>query len=181
MLIELGRPVEAVHLEEIGFSVGAVVVSSLDPTEARVATIVSPPEYKTNPWGITDFATTMRETIEPEESADDALHRGLAEELGVLGEIVTCLGVTRCDVQRWGKHFPKLTLYRLVLWNSSIQPTPADEVDSQLHVEWPSIYEALEHQRIQAPRMHKLGRPDLDERVPLRRALSYMDSLKAKP
>lgn len=119
MLIENGHP-PGVVLSELSFSVGAVVVTSLDPSEAQVATIVSPPEYTSNPWGITDFATTMRETIEPGESADAAVHRGMAEELGVMGIIVTCLGVTRCDVQRFNKHFPKLTLYRLVLYQGSI-------------------------------------------------------------
>jgi hypothetical protein len=161
-------------LERLSFSIGAVVVTSLDPEEAQVAMIVSPPEYTTNPWGITDFATTMRETPEEGESADAALHRGLAEELGVKGSIVTCLGITSCDVQRFERHWPKLTLYRLVLYGGHVPRPPADEVDGQLHVEWLPIRDALEGQRRQAPRMRQLGRPDLDEQQPLERAIAYM-------
>ena len=40
----------------------------------------------------TDFYILMRETMEMGESIEQALHRGLMEEFGIIGDIITYLG-----------------------------------------------------------------------------------------
>jgi len=61
--------------------------------------------------GYEDIYILMRETMEPGESIDEALARGLMEEFGATAKIRTFLGSTVVDVTDSPTPFEKTTLY----------------------------------------------------------------------
>jgi len=69
-----------------------------------------------------DFYILMRETIEPDESLEHALHRGLQEEFGATGELVDYVGAIKSTFMHKEVEVEKTTLY--FLCKLVTQPVP---------------------------------------------------------
>lgn len=75
-------------------SVGAVVLNDKNEIcchhfDSRINKFIG--YWKDN--GLEDFYILMRETIEPNETLEHALHRGLMEEFGVEAELLDYIGL----------------------------------------------------------------------------------------
>lgn len=111
---------------------------------------------------IKDFYILMRETMEMGETIEQALHRGLMEEFGITGDIVTYLGSIRDDYFDPGKEckIEKTTLYFLVktkTFNPDVRKK--DDPESSSEIEWKTPEFLIEKMKEQAVRL-KLGTLD---------------------
>jgi len=160
------------HLQHI--SVGAVMRN----TEGLVRVHHFPKEIAFGFWksvGVTDFYILMRETIEPNETLEQALQRGLAEECNSVASLDDYLGAivstaySKSDSEG-NRPFQKTTLYFLCTYqkDAGARRDMGDE-EGQSELEWKTPEELI-------PLMHaqkeRFGRDDIDESAILERYLA---------
>jgi hypothetical protein len=78
--------------------------------------------------------TLMRESLENNESLEEAVLRGVQEEFGIEGEVVRYLGSIQADIPEFGE-FEKTTLYFQIAFQSEGVRSPHDE-ESHTLLEW---------------------------------------------
>lgn len=113
--------------------------------------------------------TLMRKTLEPNETLEQALLRGIALEFGAIGKIVEFLGSQRGPFFHKGVQVEKTTVYFLVRYESAVT---AGETGAA--VEWMEpgeLMEKMRHQHMQTP-----DRGDIDEAEIIERARKYMEA-----
>jgi ADP-ribose pyrophosphatase YjhB (NUDIX family) len=116
--------------------------------------------------GMKDIYILMRETIEPGESMEDALHRGLMEEFGAKATIETYMGsiVATLDTS---SQIQKTTLYFLcTLDEINEQWRKSDDEERDSHIEWHSPEFLIKKMQRQ---MQTYRQEDLDESAVLER------------
>ncbi|MFZ3031582.1 MAG: NUDIX hydrolase [Candidatus Moraniibacteriota bacterium] len=121
-----------------------------------------------------DFYLLMRETVEPGESIEGAVSRGIKEEFGATGEIERFLGTLVTKFLRRGTWIEKTTTYFLVSLESfdlNLQTKDGETRVSQ--VQWQSIDFLIEKMKEQGK---KYERTDLDESIILERAKKFIES-----
>jgi ADP-ribose pyrophosphatase YjhB (NUDIX family) len=142
-------------------SVGAVVLND----EGKVACHHFV-EFELDGERLTDFYILMRETMEPDESIEEALDRGLLEEFGIkaeltryLGSIVSSFGA-RSKVQKTTIYFEMKFLEQKDDWRR------ADDPEKDAEKVWKEPSFLIESMTEQGKRLH---RTDLDESEVLKR------------
>ncbi len=143
-------------------SVGAVVVNSKGEIMAHYFSERLSHGY----WpdlGLKDFYILMRETLNPNETLEQALHRGLMEEFGVEAEIVDYIG-SQCTSVNSAKHgwkIDKTTLYFLCKFISQdVSKRSKEDIEGETDIEWRTKEFLISKMKDQAK---KYGRGDLDE------------------
>lgn len=110
---------------------------------------------------IDDFYILMRETIEPNESFEKALHRGLMEEFGATAEIVDYAGSIKSAFKHKGVEVEKTTLYFLCkLTSQDLSRRSQEDIEGKSAVEWQTADYLIPRMKKQAVRF---GRTDVDE------------------
>ena len=128
--------------------------------------------------GVDDLYILMRETLEPGESIEAAVHRGLQEEFGATGEIVTFIGSIK---SQWPNVYGNFTGYKTTIYflvqaiDADESQRLADDPESVSKVEWLPIDELIERIDEQAPAF--TDRSDFDEREVLEHAKTYFQSI----
>ncbi len=108
-----------------------------------------------------DFYILMRETIEPNESLEHALHRGLKEEFGAEGTMVDYIGSIKSTFQHKGVDIEKTTLYFLYkLISQDLSKRTGEDIEANSLVEWHTPEYLIPRMKEQAI---KFGRTDVDE------------------
>ncbi len=156
-----GNPFHWTHEHPYHISVGAV----LRDREGKIAV-----HHFTTEEG--EWYMLMRETIEPNESLEVCLARGLMEEFGAVGTLVHFIGAITCPASSFTtpEHaLTKTTLYFLcdvVSLDEELRPT--GEFESMSQIEWKRPEELI-------PLMHEqsalLSRADIDESSVLERLI----------
>ncbi len=128
----------------------------------------APGEYK----NIREVYQLMRETPELGESFLDTLHRGLGEEFGAKGEVISFLGSQEARFKGTKYTMCKTTLYFLVRLVAIEQHNrPADDIESQSEIVRLSLDECIEKMEKQ---WQQLRIPTLNEAEIVRRAQAYL-------
>jgi len=122
---------------------------------------------KLNMAGITfeDFYLLMRESIEPNESIETCLHRGLMEEFGMIADLKTYVGstVSKYEVRNTGVFIQKTTLYFLCDFISQDESKRKEgDLEAESKIMWLEPDELMTRMKEQK---NRLGREDLDESV----------------
>lgn len=115
-----------------------------------------------------DFYILMRETIKSGEKIEEALHRGLMEEFGATGEIVTYVGSQVGSFRRQGVDVEKTTLYFLVKCKSFDPKLRVNEdVESESEIQWQNPDFLIEKMKQQGNRFKEktLDESEILERV----------------
>lgn len=108
-----------------------------------------------------DFYLLMRETIEPNETLEHALQRGLQEEFGAVGEFVDYVGSIKSSFKHKGVEIEKTTLYFLcTLVSQDLSKRAVGDDETQSVVEWQTPDYLIPRMKAQAI---KFGRTDVDE------------------
>lgn len=103
----------------------------------------------------------MRETIEPGESLETVLVRGLMEEFGATATLHSYIGSIVSNFSKEGVIIEKTTLYflcDLIAINPALRSTEDEEDGSQ--VQWHEPHYLIDKMRQQRVR---IGREDIDE------------------
>ena len=161
----------AAHSQHI--SVGAIMRNA----EGLVRVHHFPKEVAFGFWkkaGVTDFYILMRETLNPGESLEEALHRGLAEEFNAhatiddyLGAIISTPSTLEAD---GNKPFQKTALYFLCTYQGDVgERRDLSDAEGQSDLEWRDAEELIPIMHLQKERF---GRDDLDESSVLERYLA---------
>jgi hypothetical protein len=117
-----------------------------------------------------DLYLLMRESMEVGESLEQALHRGLREEWGATGDIVTFLGAYESNHSDHGFPEFKTTAYFLLSCTSFDPSTRAkNDFESHSKLEFYAPEFLIEKMSGQGK---DLGRTDLDESEIIKRAIS---------
>lgn len=118
---------------------------------------------------VTDLYLLMRETIEPHESIEACLHRGLLEEFGMKATLVEFLGPIVSHFPKDSIRIEKTTLYFLCDFVSSHESDrKAGDIEATSHIEWHFPSELIPKMKAQGVRLH---REDMDESFILERVL----------
>ncbi|HEY1074595.1 MAG TPA: NUDIX hydrolase [Patescibacteria group bacterium] len=122
--------------------------------------------------GFDSFYHIMNETVESGETLEQALHRGLLEEYGATGEIVTYLGSYQSNFHEDGYDKNKTTIYFLVHCISQSEDARLKgDPEGDTKLEWLHIDFLIEEMKKQ-----KLSiREDIDQSLALERAKSYLE------
>ncbi len=157
-------------------SVGAVVFNP----QGEIACFYSPVVQFGDSPEFEDIYTLMRETIEPGETVEQALARGLEEELGVSAELKAYLGDLTSQAFAFMQKvdFEKTTLYFLMEFTEQIGPGGQEEVPGEPKWLQPDVLkQKIAHQIARYP-----SRPDdvderliIDRAIKVRRALGYQE------
>lgn len=116
---------------------------------------------------IDNFYLLMRETLEPNESLEQALHRGLQEEFGATGEMIDYVGSIKSAFKHKGVDIEKTTLYFLCkLINQDLLKRIGNDIESKSTVEWRTPDYLIPRMKEQAIRF---SRTDVDESIILER------------
>ena len=117
---------------------------------------------------VDDFYILMRETIEPNESLEHALHRGLREEFGAKAEMIDYVGTIVSHFTHDGVEVEKTTLYFLckLTGQDLAQRSSDEEIEHKSALEWHTPDFLIPLMRAQAKRF---GRTDVDESGILKR------------
>ena len=142
-----GNENELYHL-----SVGAVLINALGQIACHHI-------KKRN--NLQDVYLLMRETVEPHEALEDALKRGLMEEFGAKGKLISYIGSLESSYQKGSKIIPKTTLY-FIFKLIEIKPTwrKADDWESDSEIEWRDAKFLIPKMQKQAK---KYNMTDIDE------------------
>jgi 8-oxo-dGTP pyrophosphatase MutT (NUDIX family) len=109
----------------------------------------------------TDLYILMRETIHPNESLEEAVHRGLMEEFGVTAKLVDYVGSIESKFKDHGVEVQKTTLYFLCSFISQdITKRKAGDIEAESDIEWKNIDELILIMKKQA---ELFERTDADE------------------
>jgi ADP-ribose pyrophosphatase YjhB (NUDIX family) len=113
--------------------------------------------------GINDFYILMRETINPNETLEEALHRGLMEEFGVRAELLDYIGSVQCEF-RSAPEQPKIqktTLYFLCKFiDQDLSKRSGEDIEGKTKIEWHTRDFLIPKMKEQAL---KYDRADIDE------------------
>jgi len=122
--------------------------------------------------GINNFYILMRETLEPNETLEQALYRGLKEEFGVTAELVDYLGSIKCNFKKntdGAVEIEKTTLYFLCTFKSqNLSERNTDDIEGKTEVEWHLPEFLIPKMKEQA---QKYDRADIDESAILEKLL----------
>lgn len=115
-------------------SVGAVILNDENKVCCHyykdAFTKQSPEKYR-------NIYTLMRETIEMGENIEEALHRGLMEEFGITGEIITYIGSLKGYFPTDGVQIEKTTLYftvKLKTFNPELRSK--DDIERKVDIQF---------------------------------------------
>lgn len=114
-----------------------------------------------------DIYLLMRETIEPDESIETCLHRGLLEEFGMKAKLVSYLGSIVAHFPKETVTVEKTTLYflcDLISYDEAHRKEGDPEAGSQM--KWMEPSALITKMKAQGVRV---GRADVDESVILER------------
>lgn len=118
-------------------------------------------KLKTDLVALENFYILMRETLEPGESLEDALSRGLFEEFGATGNTVSYIGSIKSQFDRINTPIEKTTLYFLVnLIDFDFTKRKADDEEKMSIPQWQPIDFLISKMKEQGQRC---SRTDLDE------------------
>lgn len=121
--------------------------------------------------GLDDIYLLMRETVDPNETLEDALHRGLMEEFGMEVELIDYIGSIQGHFKHHGVEVEKTTLYFLCQMKSEDLSKRRGDAEAETDLEW-RIPDFL------IPKMKQqtvhFGRTDIDESSILERAKKYL-------
>lgn len=123
------------------------------------------PEIQKGYWteeGLTDFYLLMRETLEPDETLEDALHRGLMEEFGATAEIQNYIGSIVSHFKRKPDDVlvEKTTVYFLCTMKNQDLSKRSGDIESKTKIEWHKPAFLIPKMKDQAKRYN---RTDVDE------------------
>ena len=111
----------------------------------------------------------MRETIEPNESIEQCLHRGLQEEFGMKAELISHLGSIVSHFPKGDVVVEKTTLYFLCEYISHDRANrKVDDPEASSVITWLTPSELILIMRDQGKRF---GREDLDESIVIERLI----------
>lgn len=110
--------------------------------------------------GIDDLYLLMRETIEPGETLEETLHRGLLEEFGATAEIVDYLGSIKSHFKSKEIEIEKTTIYFLCKLLSQDLSKRTGDIESKSKLEWQTADFLIPKMKAQSV---KYGRTDVDE------------------
>jgi len=114
-----------------------------------------------------DFYLLMRETMHPNETLEEALHRGLMEEFGITTTLDTYIGSIQSHFTHKGVTIEKTTLYFLcTLVSQDLSKRDTADVEGKTDVEWHTMDFLIPKMKMQAK---KFGRTDVDESLILER------------
>ncbi|MEK7646268.1 MAG: NUDIX hydrolase [Patescibacteria group bacterium] len=103
----------------------------------------------------TDFYILMRETMEMGESIEDTLHRGLKEEFGMTGDIVTYIGSIKGNYPIEDISIEKTTLYFLVKMKTFEPELRATEdAEKESEIQWQTIDFLIPKMKAQVARLN---------------------------
>lgn len=103
----------------------------------------------------------MRETMEPNETVEDTLYRGLLEEFGATGDLITYVGSLTKPYKAGDVTVQKTTLYFLVkLKDIQKEKRDSNDPEGNTLIEWHQPEELIHKMRTSAD---KLKMPDMDE------------------
>jgi ADP-ribose pyrophosphatase YjhB (NUDIX family) len=161
------------HKESAPFhiSVGAVLVNNKGKilTHKRT-TETTPKEFLHTMGGLSETYILMRESLEDNETLENAVHRGLQEEFGAEGKIRKYLGAIFIPaLHAKTRIFEKTTLYFKVEL-IRIGERPMDDGESHTELVWMEPKELLIQMRNQGSRTE---REDLDESKIIESYLKY--------
>ena len=123
--------------------------------------------------GVSDLYLLMRETLEPGQTIEETVARGLKEEFGAEGKLKAYIGSIRSwfPLHGHGIRIEKTTLYFHVEMTTFNPTTREDDViESRSEILWkkPEVLEALF-----AEQGRKYERTDLDESTIIRSYITY--------
>lgn len=150
-------------------SVGAVLFND----HQNIACQIFAPETIEKMMGVPrEMRTLMRETIEPDETIIQALHRGLKEEYGISGTMLGYLGSLQGKIAKTKLDFLKTTLYFLVKLNPG-EELLIENTDGGIPfgIEWREPDELINLMNTQS---EGLEREDLNEAAIIQRAKPYL-------
>jgi hypothetical protein len=151
-------------------SVGAVLVDK----DRRVACHYFGKFVAPDQVGLSDFYVLMRETVEAEESMEDAVLRGISEEFGATGEIQRFLGSIISHFKRGDTSIEKTTAYFLVdLRSFDIALRMKDDEERMSEIQWQPIDFLIEKMKKQVA---KHERTDIDESIILERVKKFLEN-----
>ncbi len=117
-----------------------------------------------------DFYILMRETMEMGESIEDTLHRGLMEEFGITGEIITYLGSIKANFPIDEVLIEKTTLYFLVKMKT-FKPDlrSSEDIEKESEIQWQTVDFLISKMKGQSLRLNStLDESAILERVDLK-------------
>ena len=119
---------------------------------------------------ITDFYILMRETLEPNETLEGALARGLAEEFNAVASLDSYLGSIVANWEEKGVTYQKTTLYFLCTYQKEAgERRDLSDAEGDSELVWKAAEELI-------PLMHaqkeRFNREDLDESAILERYIA---------
>lgn len=120
--------------------------------------------------GLQNFYILMRETVEPNESIETALQRGLGEEFNLTASLDSYLGSIVSYFERDGVSVEKTTLYfRMNLISINSGERSGEDPESSSEIQW--LEPAVLEQKIRE-QATRIGMSDLDEGEIVRRLQS---------
>ncbi len=159
-------------------SVGAVVRNA----EGLIRVHHFPADLPSGFWkgvGVSDFYILMRETLNPNETLESAVHRGLQEEFNCTATIDDYFGSITAHGTDGAELFQKTTLYFLCTYAGELpgERDMADE-EGQSILEWKSAAELIPLMKAQR---EKFGRDDIDESAILEKLIRYTSDISPQP
>ncbi|MBI2043033.1 NUDIX domain-containing protein [Candidatus Pacearchaeota archaeon] len=116
---------------------------------------------------VVDFYLLMRETVNPDETLEEALHRGLEEEFGIKAILIDYLGSIKSKFPSNGTMIEKTTIYFLCRYQSQdLNLRDINDVEGKTKIEWQSADFLIPKMKEQGK---KSGRSDIDESDVLKR------------
>ncbi|MEK7579214.1 MAG: NUDIX hydrolase [Patescibacteria group bacterium] len=117
--------------------------------------------------GLDDFYLLMRETIQPNDSLETSLNRGLQKEFGITATLRDYVGSIQGSFTHKDVPIQKTTLYFLCdLVQQDLSLRDTSDVEGQTQVEWQTADFLIPRMKAQA---EKFGRTDIDESFILER------------
>lgn len=113
----------------------------------------------------------MRETLHPNETLEQALHRGLLEEFGIKAKMIDYIGSIEGHFFHEGVKVQKTTLYFICELIEEDKNLAEDDIEGQSENVWLDIEDLIEKMNEQC---ENLDRTDLNEGSILERAKKYL-------
>jgi len=161
MLTDITNYFRGTKSQPYHLSVGAVLVND----KAEIAC-----HHFEKIQGLRELYILVRETMEPGETIENTLARGLMEEFGAKGDLTSYLGSLTSAFERDGENIQKTTLYFLVeLKSIDTESRMADDPEKDSQIEWHPAEFLIKKMKVQGA---KYKRSDLDESEILDRFLA---------
>ncbi|MFZ3019977.1 MAG: NUDIX hydrolase [Minisyncoccia bacterium] len=152
-------------------SVGAILLN--DAKEVCIHHFTNP-ELLKGYWteqGFTDFYLLMRETIEPNQTLEEALHKGLMEEFGATAKIMDYVGSIQSHFLDGTTMVEKTTLYFMCKLKKQDTSKRSGDIESKTELEWQTVDFLIPKMKEQ---YEKYKRDDVDESKILERIKSLI-------